>query len=95
MKRFQECKYGFVALSISVGEAIIISSGLGIIYATGLWGQAPPWVRHFYQLASLAVPLDLIVAILGLIRDSWRLYAALALLLTLVDAAAYGLLIAV
>jgi hypothetical protein len=95
MRTFRECKYGYVALSISAAEIIIICGGLTIIYATGLWGHAPAWVRHFYHLVSLAVPVALILAIVGLVRDTWRVCAALALLLALVDAAVYGVLLAV
>ena len=95
MRRFRECKYGYVALAISAGEMILACTGLAVIYATGLWGQAPPWVGHLYRAASSGIPVALVLAIVGLARDSWRAYAGLALLVSLVDAAVYGLLFAV
>jgi hypothetical protein len=95
MRTFRDCKYGWVALSISVIEIVIVCVGLAIIRAAGLWGRAPAWVRHFYEWACLGVPVALILAVVGLIRDSWRVCAALALLFALAIAAAYGALLAV
>ena len=95
MRRFWECKYGYLALAISAGDIVLVCAGLPLIYAMGLWGQAPPWVGRLYHAACLGIPVALVLAIVGLARDSWRLYAGLALILSLVDAVVYGLFFAV
>jgi hypothetical protein len=95
MRTFRDCKYGCVALSISVIEIIIVCVGLAIIRAAGLWGHAPAWVRHFYEWACLGVPAAFILAVAGLVKDSWRICAAVALVLAVVTAVVYGTLLAV
>ena len=91
MKTFRECKYGFIALGISIGEITLIWGGLGVVYAAGLWGHAPLWLRDTFGLIYLAGVAALILAVVGLIKDSGRMYAALALLLGLVNLAVCGL----
>jgi len=95
MTSFRECRFGYAALGISAAEIIAVCVGVAIIQAAGLWGRAPIWVRHVYERASLAVPVALTLAIVGLFKDSQKICAVAGLLLALVAAAVYGVLLAV
>jgi hypothetical protein len=94
MGKFKDCKYGALALSISVAELLILCIGLATIYIAGRWGQAPQWVRGFYEIVSAAAPVGLILGVIGIIRDSRRLYAVLGLISGLAVCGIYGVLMA-
>jgi hypothetical protein len=66
---------------VSLAELIVIWGGLALVYAAGLWGHAPHWVADAFVAMYLAGLVAVAVAILGLVKDSWRVCAGLALLL--------------
>lgn len=87
MRRFRACKYGFIALGISILEIILICGGLAVIDAMGLWGHAPLWLRDAFGTVYMVGMLGLVLSVVGLIKDSRRIYAFLALILGLVSMA--------
>jgi hypothetical protein len=95
MGTFQECKYGLIALSVSIAEAVSIWGGLAVLRRLGLWGHPPAWVEGAFGAVYLAGVAGLVLAVMGLIKASGRIYAALALALGLVNFAIGGLLFTV
>ena len=83
MTRFQECKFGRVALCIAVVEpAVIWCCALGI-YAVHL--AAPVWLVRSLRLVYATGILSLVLAIFGLRKDLRTNNAALALVLGIVN----------
>lgn len=91
MKEFRQAKFGWVALSVSVLEPVIVWGALGIIYAAGLWGHAPIWLEDVFALSYIAGLGALGLAVVGMIKDSRRAFAALALVLAIINLVLCGL----
>ncbi len=94
MSKFRECRYGFIALGIGIAEVTLIWGSLGVVYAMGIWGNAPKWLADIFAIMYLAGVAALAVAALGLRRDSWRGWASLALLLGALNLVVCGIPIA-
>jgi len=81
MRKFQESRYGFVALGIGLAEITFIWGSLAVVYALGIWGNAPRWLGGVFGVTYLAGLVALAVAMVGLRKDSRRGCAGVALLL--------------
>jgi hypothetical protein len=85
MASLRQSKYGYLALALSLAEPAVIWGGLAAVYEAGVWGHAPQWLEGAFGIAYLAGIVALALAILGLVKDSRRRPAGLALLLALVN----------
>jgi hypothetical protein len=94
MKSFGQSKYGYIALSLSLAELIVIWGGQAVIYAIGLWGYAPHWLADVFVSMYLAGLIAVGVAVLGLAKDPSRLCAGLALLVGCINLVACAIPIA-
>jgi hypothetical protein len=95
MGRFQESKYGVIALGISIAEAVFIWGGLAVLRASGLWGRPPVWVEPAFSVVYLGGLAGLALAVVGLVKRSGPIYAALGLALGLINFGVGGLLFTV
>ncbi|MGD0228364.1 MAG: hypothetical protein ABSF71_39180 [Terriglobia bacterium] len=95
MGRLRESKYGLIALGIAVTEATFIGGGLAVVYALGLWGRAPIWLEHAFAAAYLGGLAAPVFAVVGLSKGSGRVYAAIAIVLAVVNLGIGGLVFAV
>jgi hypothetical protein len=95
MGRFRESRYGLIALGISVADVTFIWGGLAAVYALGLWGRAPLWLLNVFRVAYLAGIAGLAFGVVGLIKGSGRIYAALAVVLFLISLGIGGLIFAI
>jgi hypothetical protein len=91
MDGFRESKFGWPALGVSIAEPVVVWGASGIIYALGRWGHGPLWLEDVFAISYLAGLGGVGLAILGLIRDSRRVPAGLALLLGIVNMVLCGL----
>jgi hypothetical protein len=82
--------HGLIALGISVAHVTLIWGGLAAVYALGLWGRAPLWLLNAFRVAYLAGIAGLAFGVVGLIKGSGRIYAALAMVLFFVNLAIGG-----
>ena len=86
MNTFTKCRFGWVSLTVGILEVAIIWGSLGLVRATGLWGHAPLWLEDVFAISYLAGWVAVAIAIAGLVKDTHRVVAALALLLGIVNA---------
>jgi hypothetical protein len=94
MKSFGQCKYGYVALGLSLAELIVIWGGQAVVYATGVWGHAPHWLADLFVSMYLAGLVAVGIAALGLAKDTSRVCAGLALLVGFINLVACAIPIA-
>ena len=94
MAVFQEAKYGYVSLALSLAEPIVIWGGLAAVYEAGVWGRAPQWLAAAFGIAYLAGIVALGLAIIGLVKDLRRRPAGLALFLALLNLFVCGIAVA-
>jgi hypothetical protein len=86
-------RYGFIALAILILEDIVIGGGLIVISELGLGRHTPILVEKFVFNPLIVLGFGaLILSIIGLFKDSNRLYAGAALALGLFNLIAGNLL---
>ena len=91
----QDRLYARLALTVEVAEAVFMFGGLVLVRAMGMSGRAPGWLEALFGTAYLAGVVGLILAVVGLIKGSARVYALLALALGLVNFAIGGVIFTV
>jgi|ERR1700733_12288859 hypothetical protein len=86
-------RYGFVALTILILEDIIVGGGLVVMSELGMGRHTPALVEKFVFNPLLALGFGaLVLSIIGLFKDSNRIYAGAALVLGLFNFLAGNLL---
>ena len=81
MKRLKQSKYGYIALLLLFMELLAIWGRMEIVYALGIWGNAPQSLAYVFAFMYFGGWVAVALAALGLAKDSRRLVAGLALLL--------------
>jgi len=91
MHRFTASRFGWVALVVEILQVVVVWGALGIVWASGLWGRGPLWLEGVIVYSNLAGLAGVGVAVAGLVKDSRRTVAVIALFLGVANTVLCGL----
>jgi len=87
--RFCQAQYGYTALGICIFELIIVWGGIAI-FSHGSRLIAPRWAQDGFALVYFVGLCSIVLSIIGLFRDKFRLIALFALALGIANVALCG-----